>query len=260
MKLKDILGNWIFRNVALAVVLIFVFVVVVNCSLSMCTRHGQEIPVPDFYGKSLNEALVDADSAGISVVVTDSVYVRGLAPGAIYMQTPKAGSHVKKGRTIRLTANTMAPSEVYMPSLVGCSLRQAKAELQRSGLVLGRLIYVSDIATNYVLKQQRNGADVKPFMPLPSGTTIDLVLGLSSDDQTVIPNLIGRQYLNAVDMIHDNSLNVGRVRFDRSIKNHADSIAAVVASQYPKHGHESVLKGSSVDIFLTADKAEPSKE
>ena len=248
MKIKDILGHWFVKNVLLAALLIFAFVMVVNLALSMCTRHGQEISVPDFYGMTAQEAVNLAEAAGVSVVVTDSVYVRGMTPGAVYMQTPKAGAHVKKGRTIRLTANTMVPSEVYMPSLVGCSLRQAKAELQRSGLILGRLIYVKDMATNYVLRQQRYGVDVAPFTPMSSGTVINLVLGLSSDDR-------GRQYRNAVDVIQDNSLNVGRLHFDSTVKNSADSLAAMVYSQRPSPNEESVMKGSDISLYLTLDES-----
>ena len=39
MKIKDILGHWFVKNVLLAALLIFAFVMVVNLALSMCTRH-----------------------------------------------------------------------------------------------------------------------------------------------------------------------------------------------------------------------------
>ena len=38
-----------------------------------------------------------------------------------------------------------------MPNLVGLSMRQAIAELQSRGLVLGKLVYVEDLATTNVL-------------------------------------------------------------------------------------------------------------
>ena len=57
MKIKDILGHWFVKNVLLAALLIFAFVMGVNLALSMCTRHGQEISVPDFYGMTAQEAV-----------------------------------------------------------------------------------------------------------------------------------------------------------------------------------------------------------
>ena len=253
MKIKDFFTNWIVKNVFLAIVFVLVLVFSVNALLAVGTRHNKEITVPDFSGMSIEEARAEANAVGVRAVVTDSVYVRRMTPGAIYMQTPKAGSHVKKGRKIRLTANTMVPSEVYMPSLVGCSLRQAKAELQRNGLVLGRLIYVKHIATNYVLKQQRYGVDVAPGTPMSSGTVINLVLGLSSDNLTNVPDLSGRQYRTAVDIAQENSLNIGRLRFDNTVKNYSDSLNAVVYRQNPASDSPAVTKGSELTLYLTLD-------
>lgn len=248
MNIKDFFGNWIVKNLLLAAAFIAVIVAAVSLFLSIVTRHGEEIPVPDFTGMSIEEAGAVASSANLKAVVTDSVYVRRMRPGAVYMQNPKAGSNVKKGRKIRLTTNTMAPKEVYMPSLVGVSLRQAKAELLRNGLALGRLIYVKDIATNNVLRQQRYGFDIPAGEPVSSGTRIDLVLGLGKDDMTYVPDLSGKQYLQAVDILQENSLNVGRLRFEAGVRDYADSVAAVVYSQNPASG--TVRKGSEVTLHL----------
>lgn len=256
MNIKGFFSNWIVRNLLLAIVFVAVLVTAVSLLLSVLTKHGKEITVPDFTNLTYAEAAKVASASGVQVVVSDSVYVKRLKPGAVYMQTPKAGEHVKKGRTIRLTTNTMTPKEVFMPSLVGCSLRQAKAELLRNGLVLGRLIYVRDIATNYVLRQQRYGRDIAPGTQVSSGTPINLVLGLNSDDElTYVPKLVGQQYMKAVDMLQENSLNVGRLSFDKTVKSYADSVSAVVYQQLPDQNSEALRKGSEVTLYLTTDKS-----
>ena len=56
----------------------------------------------------------------------------------------------------------MNAKKVSMPNLVGYSMRQAKAELNSRGLSLGKLIYVSDIATNNVLKQIYRNREIRP--------------------------------------------------------------------------------------------------
>ena len=137
---------------------------------------------------------------------------------------------------------------------MGFTLRQAKAEVLRNGLVLGRLIYVDDIATDNVLRQQSGGIDIAPGRKIVSGTTINLVLGRSSYDSTVkTPDLVGRQYLTAVDLIHENSLNVGRLSFDSSVRTYADSVAASVRSQSPPAG-QTVTKGAELTLHLSAKK------
>ena len=135
-----------------------------------------------------------------------------------------------------------------MPSLVGVSLRQARAELLRNGLTLGKITYVRDIATNNVLRQQRYGFDIASGTPVVSGTAINLVLGLGDDDQTWIPDVTGKTYLQAVDILQDNSLNIGRVRYEAAVRDYADSAAAVVHSQNP--ASESVRKGTEVSLYL----------
>ena len=253
MSVKSFLANWIVRNLLLALLFVALFVTAVSLALKFGTRHNEEIVVPDFTNMTYQEAHSVAQAAGVTVLVSDSVYVRRMKPGAVYMQTPKAGSYVKEGRKVRLTTNTILPEEAFMPSLVGGSLKQAKAELLRSGLVLGRISYVPDIATNYVLRQQRYGVDVAPGTPMSSGTEINLVLGLSTDNTTFVPDLIGEQYMRSVDLLHENSLNVGRLRFDETIRDYSDSISALVYSHSPAYGADVVKKGENVDLFLTLD-------
>ena len=253
MDIKKIFSNWIVRNVLLAIVLVAGLVLLANVLLAVITQHNKEIAVPDFTNMTWNEARKAASDAGVRVILADSVYVRRLRPGVVYLQTPNAGDHVKRGRRIRLTTNTTVPKEIAMPSLVGFSMRQAKAELTRNGLVLGRLIYTRDIATNNVLRQQRGGVDIKAGTPVASGTTINLVVGLSpNDNMTYVPKLIGKQYLPAVDQTLESSLNVGKLHFDETVKTYADSVSAFVYQQRPS-ASEKVRMGSEVTMSLTTN-------
>lgn len=245
------LNNWIVKNILLAVAAVLVLVCVINMLLAMITQHNKEIKVPDFTNLSYREASVVASSAGLNVIVKDSLYVRRLKPGVVIEQNPKAGAMVKRGRKINLTTCTYNAEKVPMPSLVGFSMRQAKAELHRNGLVLGKLKYVEDIATNSVLHQQYRGRDIKAGTMITSGSTIDLVLGLNPEENmTIVPELGGRDYLRAIDLIKENSLNVGRLRFDSSVRTYADSVNAVVYFQDPGRESEPVVMGTEVAISL----------
>lgn len=261
MGVKNILSNWIVKNLLLAVLFVVVLVSSVSIILSIGTRHNKEIQVPDFKNCSFAEAQRLASEVGVQVLIEDSVYVKRFKPGAVYMQTPKAGSFVKEGRKIRLTTNTTQPKKVAMPTLVGFSLRQAKSELQRNGLVLGKLTYVYDMATNMVLRQQRFGRDIEPGDMVTSGSTINLVLGLNpAEESTNVPNLVGQSYQRAIDMLQDNSLNMSRMHFDATVKTYADSLEAVVFSQQPEFGSDPVRKGTGVSIYLSKNTEKLPKE
>ena len=245
---------WILRNLAGAALFFVALAVVANILLGIFTHHGKVITVPDMVGLSVREADRLAGSTGVRIDVVDSIYVRGMAKGSVYKQNPAAGADVKKGRRIMLTINATVPKKVTMPNLVGYSMRQAKAELSSRGLNLGKLIYVDDIATNNVLKQQQNGRDVRPGSSVESGSEIDLVVGLNGmDNRTYIPNVRGMKYVRAVDVIHENSLNISSLIFDESVRNYNDSINSVVYRQSPGASSAPSLMGSSVSLYLTVD-------
>ncbi len=255
-KKQGFLGNWIVKNLIWAVVFIVGLLVVVNIFLSVVTQHGKEISVPDFTNMTFSEAGYTAAHAGVKVQVVDSVYVRRMQRGAVFSQNPVAGSKVKKGRRVLLTINAVVPKKVMMPLLEGYSMRQAKAELTSRGLALGRLIYVNDMATNNVLRQLYKNKEIKAGTPIESGSSIDLVVGLSSEDsRTYAPNVVGMKYLRALDAIHDNSLNVTKVTFDKSVRDYSDSLNAVVYEQHPAASQVPLTMGAGVTLLLTTEES-----
>lgn len=243
------------QNILLILAILLVGYLIVNLSLRIVTRHNQELTVPDFYGMSLAEAAAAADDAKLRLEVTDSVYIRGIERGAITRQNPEAGSKVKKNRRILLVINSVAPRQSVMPSLTGFSMRQARTELNANGLNIGKLIYKEDIATNNVLAQQYKGRDIAPGTLLNSGSYIDLVVGLNpADSATFVPNVIGYRYRMAVELLHDNSLNILGNKFDSTVSTYSDSLQAYVYGQYPPASDSvSVRRGSSVTLYLSKD-------
>lgn len=249
--------NWIVRNLAIAVVVVVALVVGAMVFLNVVTQHNREIEVPDFSNMSVAEAEYAAGQAGVRVEVTDSVFVKRMKRGAVYRQNPSAGSKVKKGRRVVLTINAVNAKKVTMPNLVGLSLRQAKAELLSRGLVLNRLVYVQDMATNNVLRQLKGNREIEPGTMIDSETAIDLVLGLNDlDNRTYVPDVTGLKNMSAVEAMFDHSLNVKDLKFDDTVKNYDDSLNAVVYRQNPSASDSvSVAMGEAVMLYLTTDVA-----
>lgn len=256
VKRTGLLGNWIVRNLLSALVVFIVLLVGSMIFLNVVTKHNQELIVPELSNMSVADAESIAVAEGMRVEVVDSVFVKRMKKGAVYRQNPVAGSKVKSGRRIALTINAMNAKKVSMPNLIGYSMRQAMAELQSRGLILGKLIYVQDIATNNVLRQYLGSKEIEPGTQVESESVIDLVVGLNSNDgNTYIPDVLGLRNMNASDAIHSSSLNVNRLRFDATVKNYDDSLAAVVYRQSPEPSEEmQVPKGSDVTIYLTLDE------
>ena len=259
-KLRDFFSNWIVKNLLIAIGIVLVVILSTGIFLSSYTRHGEKVLLPDFFGMSIEEATRLAEKTGVELIITDSVYNKRLQPGTIFSQMPKDSSYVKKGRHISIVINSFVPRKVKMPNLEDISLRQAMANLSSKGLQLGKLIYKSSgEGSNLVLEQRYRGRAVKPGAMIESGATIDLVLSVKDDDRsTYVPDVKGKRYLEAVSILHDNSLNYV-ARFDRSIRTYEDSLRAVVGRQGPEHSRTPIARGANVTIYLDPAAA-PSAE
>ena len=253
---KGFFSNWIVRNLLLAFGIVVVLIAGAIIFLNVVTKHNQELAVPDFTNLSVEEAALLAEEAGMRVEVTDSVFVKRMQKGAVYRQNPSAGDKVKKGRRIVLTINAVNAKKLTMPNLIGYSMRQAKAEILSRGLVLGKLIYEPDMATNNVLKQLYKGEEIEPGTQIESESVIDLVVGLNNiDNKTYVPDVYGLKNNRAVETVQDHSLNVKSLRFDTTVKDYDDSLDAVVYRQVPEPSDSiSVGMGDGVVLYLTIDK------
>ena len=253
---KGFFKNWVVRNLLIAAAIVVALIAGAMIFLNLVTQHGKELSVPDFSNLSVAEAEALASDSGMRVEVTDSVFVKRMKRGAVYRQNPAPGSKVKEGRRIALTINAVNPRQITMPDLIGYSTRQAKAELLSRGLLLGKLIYVQDIATNNVLKQLYQNSEIEAGQMIDSESVIDLVLGLDGDDAvTYVPDVIGLKRMSAVGAVHDNSLNVRVLRYDESVKDYDDSLNAMVWRQSPEPSDSiGVNLGSDVTLYLTLDE------
>ena len=246
--------KWIVKNLIGGLVFLVAVVVLATVGLRLITRHGKTVVAPDFTNLTVPQARALAHENKLSVKVVDSVFVRRLAGGVVYRQLPRPGATVKQGRSIFLTINSVVPRKVVMPNLFGYSVTEARSELRNRSLNLGRLIYVKDIATNTVLGQAIDGAEVKPGDLVVNGSFIDLTVGVAEDGGLAeVPRLMGMKYVNAVDALHAHFLNIGKVSFDKDIRTYADSMNAVVYRQ-DAMGENKPL-GSAIGLSLTLDSA-----
>lgn len=251
--------NWLSKQIYIVTGAVIVTLFILFSTLKFITRHNQELTVPSFAGMTVAQAAILAEKENLRLEVTDSVYMSRMAPGTIFRQNPEADGKVKKNRRILLTINATTAKKVKMPSLVGFSLRQAQSELVASQLKVGKLIYVEDIATNNVISQLYKGAPIAPGKSLPSGSEIDLKLGINAQEgetSTYVPELKGTPYQLVKEFLTDNSLNLSRAIFDNTVKNYADTLEAFVYKQIPAASNRiPAPMGTGVTIYLSKDKS-----
>ena len=253
--LKFLTSKAFIKNFSLSVLITIILVFVVLLWLLVFTHHGRSKPVPDFYGLTSFEAQELADQEKLRIEITDSVYNFSAERGTIVEQKPDFGKNVKKNRKIFLSINAVNPEMVSVPGVVGVTHRQAKALIEASGLKVGKLSYLPDLAKNNVLKQKYQGKDIKEGVSVPKGSVIDLVLGTGlSNRETIVPQLTGLSYEDARNKILHASLNVGVALYDETVENMDDSLQAFIWKQNPEFDEDKLTPlGSPVYIWLSLD-------
>lgn len=244
-----------FKNLGIAMVLTIVLIFAVFVWLHLFTQHGRTRPIPDFYGFTPTEAEELASDRKLRVEIVDSVYNINAERGTVVEQNPAAGKMVKKKRRIFLIINAVNSETVIMPDVVGITHRQAKTILEITGLEVGRLSYVPDLAVNLVLKQMYKAKEIEPGDTIPKGVSIDLILGTGlSNRRTLSPDLTGMSFEQARSRILNASLNIGAVLYDETVLTEEDSIEAFVWKQNPEYDEDKRVRlGSPVYLWLSLD-------
>lgn len=254
--LKYLISLPFLRNLGIASAIAFFLLLFILLFLRIYTLHNRTIEVPDFTDMTLESSEELVALRKLESEIFDSIYLAGKPTGVVLEQHPKPGAKVKKGRRIFFTINSSGPEKVYMPSLVGETLPNAKAKLQTLGLLLGELRYRYDITKNVVLEQQYHYQKIEPGDTLFKGSKIDLVLGKGlGTELTPVPDLIGLTEEQARYRAGQAMLSVGATIPDHTItKDLPDSLTPFVFRQSPIHDNATRVKlGSPVDLWITLD-------
>jgi len=258
MSLKNFILSKVFvKNLGFAIAIVVGVVIILLIWMNLYTRHGQARPVPDFYGLTMEQAATVAKKNKLKYQVIDSVYTTLVPRGCVAEQNPKPGFKVKKWRNVILTINAFNPEMVAVPNLVNLPIRQAKAMIESSGLMLGQLRYKPDLSINVVIEQLYKGKNVAEGDSLQKGSVVDLVLGKGLNNQrTSVPYLLGMHLDPAKNKIIVSSLNLGTYIYDNSIITGKDSLNAFVYKQNPEYRPDATLQlGSDIYLWLTVDSA-----
>jgi beta-lactam-binding protein with PASTA domain len=235
--------------IAISVALFFL----VFFSLGLYTLHGKSKNVPDFIGLTEGQIGNMVDDLDLRYQIIDSVHLNNVPPGAVVEQSPKAGSQVKKDRTIFLTINALSPEVIMAPRVVDYSVRNAVNIIESYGLKIGKLTYVPSEFTNLVVGQHYKGKPLEPGTPLVKGSAIDLLVGQGlGSERTNVPDLMGLTIEEATGYLNGISLNLGTIAADTSVVTAADSASAVIWKQSPSfEGSQTLQLGASVDVWIS---------
>ena len=246
-KLKD--NKVLLKNVFYALLILpFLFFLYLKI-LDIYTLHDKHILVPDYSNFHISQLDSISNENNIRYIIIDSISDLEKPKGIVLNQIPKPNTKVKKKRRIYLTITETNTSVVKFPDVYDLTLRQALRQIELTGLLVGKLEYKSDIATNKILDFNVNGISIFEGQEILKGTTVNLVVGKGlSEEYVFVPDLIGLSRIEAHIVLKTSSLNIGSEFYDENCE---DSTLAVIYKQTPTFENDNELKlGSTIDLFL----------
>jgi len=144
-------------------------------TIKLIISKGQKIiTVPQVAGKSVRQAVLDLETAGLTVGEIAWAFSDTIPEKVVVFSYPANGTEVPMGSPVNLMVNRgRATDFTFMPKVVGMPLEEARTLLESKGLKVGKLKYQGDdnFLPETVLEQSEiEGAE------LQIGSTVDLVV------------------------------------------------------------------------------------
>ena len=141
------------------------------------TRHGESVEVPDVVDLFYDDVDILLAEHEMYATIVDSMYIDDRPRGVVLDQVPRAGSSVKRGRTIYLTVNAFSPRRIPIPKLDDLSYRQAQEVLKSFGFPKPYIVYEDSEYKDLVLRVLADGEPIDAEERYAEDTRLTLVVG-----------------------------------------------------------------------------------
>ena len=149
---------------------------------------SDEITVPNFVGKTLEEATAEAEEKGLVIQEGDLVFSPDQEEGFIASQNPASGSKVTEGKVITVNISK-GKKDGVVPKIEGMDYDEAKEYLESFGFKMGPGVTVDSPLPKGIIVSQ----SVPYGTQAKSGTEINVEISNGKGKEMVkVPNLIGR--------------------------------------------------------------------
>lgn len=197
------LGGFVTAGIILVLLMDFVI-------MPKYTNYNEGVTVPDVTKLSLEEAETLLTDYGLRFEVHDRRAHSAYPANYVIDQSPSPRQLVKPNRKVYLTVNTESTPQVEVPNVVNLSYRNARLQLENSGLTIGSTSYESNRFKNTILRQS-----VAPGDTVDRGTAVNLVVSDGLGTRMVdVPDLKGLSLSEAQQQIMRAGLRVGEFRFE----------------------------------------------
>lgn len=230
---------------ALAILTGLSIVIIITSFLIFWSITGKKSEVPDFTGKTFEEAVEIAKDKEIYIRNTLEEHSDIIKEGAIISQSIEPGESIEKGQTIDVTIS-LGTGKFILDDFVGMDISEVYRKVQNIDINL-REEYINhdEVKRGKVIRQSpKAGETVKP------GEEVTLSISKGEEESfVVVPNLINLKENEAKSTLEKIGLSVGRIS-----KSESNSIEeGKVISQSINYGNE-VEEGTAISIVISSGK------
>ncbi len=250
-------------NILFMGILTVVLLIVLSFWLDAYTSHGERNELPDFVGRSMEQAEEIARENNYELIVTDSVFLVGKPGNRILNQNPEPGSYVKSNRKVYLTITKNQADLIdfnNISTLYGENYERKKRELadgyEIKSKVVGQMydagpaghIMKVIFEGDTIVTRTYRAKDVK----IPKGGTLEFIISKNSGGLVSIPNLTCMTYAEAKFLLNSYKLNVGSAEADGDVEQFNE---AYVYKQEPQFSlNKKVEMGTSFTLYIQNEK------
>ena len=193
-------------------VLVIAGIIGLGALLGWFSGDSEEIKVPNFVGRTFEEAQALAEESGLEIARGEDVYSPDQEEGKITSQNPTADSVVSPGKLITVYVSK-GKKDGVVPKIVGMDYKEASEYLKTFGFELGIVKTESSTLPENVIIEQ----SVEEGSTASKGTKIDVTVSDGKGKETVkMPNLIGKTPDEANAIIDTEGLKLGDASYEET--------------------------------------------
>ena len=185
-----------FFRLALVVLVLCVVALLSALTTMHFAIHGAEVPVPDFRGLTVAEAMRKAAALDLNLSIDNRFYSAEMPSGRVLTQYPASGTVVRREWHVRVT-QSLGPQRMAIPNVLGQQERAATISIRRGGLDLGNLAHMpyAGVPMGTVIAQ--NPAPDAEGVERPTMSLLVADSGGAKTDGMVMPDLTGQIFATA---------------------------------------------------------------
>lgn len=193
-------------------VLVIAGIIGLGALLGWFSGDIEEIKVPNFVGRTFEEAQALAQETGLEIARGEDVYSPDQEEGKITSQNPTADSVVSPGKLITVYVSK-GKKDGVVPKIVGMDYKEVSEYLKTFGFELGIVKTESSTLPENVIIEQ----SVEEGSTASKGTKIDVTVSDGKGKETVkMPNLIGKTPDEANAIIDTEGLKLGDATYEET--------------------------------------------